>query len=234
MPGPRLPVVPPCAGRRIGFLCIAIGMCSLISLIGDLCSPMLLPRQPLVLVLLSPRTAYLVATAHEVPFVLFFGVAVLRLCAVDPLHYMLGRTTGPAALAAARRIDLLRRLVDRVPPAGPIWLVGIAGSPTAKMMCAAGAAGLPSRRVAAANVVGTAGRVLVIWAAGRAVPGAGATMAAIAPWLAVPGGAVVVATAIVRRRRRRAETFGAPDPGAERLAPPAPVIVKVADVPAAA
>ena len=219
-PGPRHPVVirwptPPTRrttrptrrtratrpARRIGLLCSAIALCNVVALVGDLCSPVLLPRQPMVLVLLSPRTAYLVATAHDVPFAVFFAVAVLRLCAADPLHFMLGRTTGPAALAAARRIGVLRRVVDRLPPAGGIWLVGIAASPTAKTMCASGAAGLPGRRAAVANVAGTAARVLVIWTAGRALPGTGAVMASIAPWVALPGGAVVVAATLVRRWR---------------------------------
>jgi len=190
--------------RRAGMLCIGIALFNLIGLAGDLCSPMLLSRQPMVVVLLSPRTAYLVATAHDVPFALFLGVAVLRLCAVDPLHFMLGRTMGPAALAAIRRIELVRRVIDRLPRTGTIWMVGIAGSPTAKTMCAAGAAGLPGRGAAAANVAGTIARVLVIWMAGRAVPGAGATMATVAPWIAVPGGVALVATATLRRFRRPA------------------------------
>ena len=208
-PDPRSPVVLPSSpahqahqahqARRAGLLCAGIAAGNVVALIGDLCSPVLLPRQPMVVVLLSPRTAYMVAMAHEVPFALFVAVAVVRLCAVDPLHFLLGRTSGPAALATARRVGFLRRILDRLPPAGPLWMAGIVGSPTAKMMCAAGAAGLPPRGVAAANVAGTTARVLIIWTAGRAVPGAGAAMASLAPWLATGGCLALVTATVVRR-----------------------------------
>jgi hypothetical protein len=212
--------------RRAGPLCLAIGSFNLIALVGDLCSPLLLPHRPVLLVLLSPRTAYLVTAAHRVPFALFFAVAVVRLCAADPFHFMLGRTTGPSALAAARRIGPLRRLVDRLPPAGAVWMVGIFGSPTSKTMCAAGAAGLNSRDAAAANVAGTAGRVLVIWAAGQALPDTSAALARIAPWIALPSLLVLVATALHRHRRQRRSQrhypTGDPDRPVPALAPSPP------------
>jgi hypothetical protein len=190
--------------RRAGLLCGAIAAFNALTLVGDLLSPTLLAHRPVLLVLLSPRTAYLVAVADDVPFPVFFAAAFVRLSAADPLHFLLGRTTGPAALTAARRIGVLRRVVDRLPQAGPVsplWLVGIVGSPTAKTMCAAGAAGLPARGAAAANVAGTAARILVIWSAGRALPQTGQAFASVAPWLAAPAG-VVVAVAAARHYRR--------------------------------
>jgi len=211
--GPRRSTVPSSSptrsptARRAGLLCGAIAGFNALTLVGDLLSPSLLVHHPEALVLLSPRTAYLVAVAHDVPFAVFFAVAVVRLCAADPLHFLLGRTTGPSALTAARRIPLLRRVVDRLPTgpasaASPVWLVGIVGSPTAKTMCAAGAAGLPIRTTAAANVAGTAVRVLVIWSAGRALPQTGQLVASFAPWLAAPACVAVAVTAGVHCQRR--------------------------------
>jgi hypothetical protein len=84
-------------------------------------------------------------------------------------------------------------------------------------MLVAGAAGLPRRGVAVANVGGTVARVLAIWAAGRAFPAVGHTASAAAPWLAVPGCVGVLALGLDRWRRsslqRRIEI--APRPGGD-------------------
>jgi hypothetical protein len=192
--------------RRIAALCAALGALTVVATAGDVLSPVLLHRYPAVLVLLTPRTAFLVAVAHEVPFPLYLLVAVLRLCAADPLHFMLGRTAGPAAAGTVRRFALVRRLtagaVRRVPGrSSPLWLAAVAASPTAKTMLVAGAAGLPRRGVAVANVGGTVARVLAIWAAGRAFPTVGHAASAAAPWLAIPGCLGVLVLGLDRWRR---------------------------------
>jgi hypothetical protein len=199
----RRPIVHPSPrARRIAFVCAGIGALTVVATVGDVLSPVLLHRAPAVLVLLTPRTAFLVAVAHEVPFPLFLLVSVVRLCAADPLHFMLGRDAGPTV----RRIGVVRRLAERtrrVPGrVSPLWLLAVAASPTAKTMLLAGGLGVPSRGVAVANVAGTVARVLGIWAAGRAFPTVGATLTAAAPWMAVPG--CLAALAGLQRGFRRA------------------------------
>lgn len=193
--------------RRIASLCAAIGALTVVATAGDVLSPVLLERCPPVLILLTPRTAFLVAVAHEMPFPLFLTVAVVRLCAADPLHFMLGRSAGPTV----RRFGIVRRLAAgatrrlRLPASSsPLWLAAVVASPTAKTMLVAGATGLPRRGVAVANLAGTVARVLGIWAAGRAFPTVGATLTAAAPWMAVPG--CLAALAGLQRGFRRART----------------------------
>jgi hypothetical protein len=100
------------------------------AVVGDLLSPVFIEHHALVLVVLTPRTGYLVALTREVPLSVFLVVSVARLCAADPIHLMMGRAAGPAVVSAARRTRLLRPLVDRLPlRSGPLWLVAIALSP---------------------------------------------------------------------------------------------------------
>jgi membrane protein DedA with SNARE-associated domain len=172
---------------RIGILGGAIAVFTAAAMVGDLLSPVFIEHHALVLVVLTPRTAYLVALTHEVPLSVFLVVSVARLCAADPLHFMIGRAAGPAVVSAARRTRVLRRLADRLPSrSDSLWLVAVALSPTAKTMVVAGATGLRAPSVAAANVAGTVARVLLIWTAGKAFPTIGHTVAALAPWVAIP------------------------------------------------
>jgi hypothetical protein len=157
--------------RQVVVLLGAIGGFTVIAATGDVLSGVLLPQHAVVLLVLTPRTAYLVAAAHDVPLVLYVIVAVARLGAADPLHFMLGRRLGYSPISRARLL----------------WLSAVAVSPTGKTMVLAGMAGLPRWPVAMANVVGTSVRVLVTWRIGAAFPTLGATVGSLAPWFAIPG-----------------------------------------------
>jgi hypothetical protein len=157
--------------RQVLALCSAIGVFTVIAVVGDLLSPVLLLHHPVALLLLTPRTAYLVAVAHNIPFAAFLLVSVVRLGAADPLHFMLGRRLSRRPPARARAL----------------WLVAVAVSPTGKTMLVAGATGQSRWPVATANLVGTLVRVLVIWRVGEAFPTVGETAASLAPWFAIPG-----------------------------------------------
>ena len=180
--------------------------------IGDATAAVLLDRQPLVLLALTPRTTYQVAAAHDVPFLAFVGVSVARLCAADPFHFHLGRTAGPAVVAAAGRSPVAGRLCARVASGvarlpGPghwLWPVAICVSPTAKTMVVAGARAVHPLRVAVANVAGTVARVLAVWHAGNAFPQVADACRTMAPVLAAPGLAAAAALAWSRQARRRA------------------------------
>ena len=184
-------------------------------------SPVLLRQNRLALVALTPRSAYVVAAARDVPFPLLLLVAVARLGVADPVHFVLGREAGPAVLARAQRTRLLGRFAGRLPSTpSNLWLSAVAISPTAKTMVVAGGLGLPAGRVAVANVAGTVARVLIVWTAGQAFPSAGEALAVA---VRLGGGAVCGG----RRRPDRPPAPAAPahraGPPAERaLAPPRP------------
>jgi hypothetical protein len=125
--------------------------------------------------------------------------AARRITAIDRLVLRAYRADrcGDGLGRRALRLDRLRS------PGHPAWLVAVALSPTAKTMVVTGGAGVRAGPVAAANVAGTVARVLAVWHAGRAFPETGETLAALAPWLAVPGGATALAFAAHRHRARR-------------------------------
>jgi membrane protein DedA with SNARE-associated domain len=195
----------PGTARRVAVLLGIVGVFTTLAWAGDALSPVLLPRHRLALIALTPRTAYMVAAAGDVPLPAFVLVAVARLCAADPVHFMLGRSTGPAVLARARRWRQVRSVADRMAHrmpsrTGALWLAAIVLSPTAKTMLAAGAAGQRAGRVAAANFAGTTIRVMLVWGAGRAFPALGETLATAWLWVTVPGGIVTAGVVGVRHR----------------------------------
>jgi membrane protein DedA with SNARE-associated domain len=203
MPGSRHQSVPSPGARRVAVLVALLALIGAVSFLGDAASPVLLRQNRLALVALTPRSAYLVAAARDTSFPLLLLVAVARLAVADPVHFVLGRETGPAVLARAERTRLLGRVARRLPSAPDnLWLSAVAISPTAKTMVVAGGLGLPAGRVAAANVAGTVARVLVVWTAGRAFPTAGETLAVLSAWLAAPCAVGAIAVIVVRHRQR--------------------------------
>ncbi len=189
--------------RRVAVLVTLLGLIGAVSFLGDAASPVLLERHRLALMTLTPRSAYVVAAARDVPLPVLLVVAVARLSLADPVHFVLGREAGPRVLARAERTRLLGRLARRL-PATPdnVWLSVVAFSPTAKTMVVAGGLGLPASRVAVANATGTVVRVLVVWTAGRAFPSVGEALAALSAWAAVPCCAIGGVALVVRHRQR--------------------------------
>jgi hypothetical protein len=200
MPGSRFQSLRSSPGsRRIAALAGAVAAFSAAATVGDLLSPVFLERCPLALVVLNPRTGYLIALAREAPLPVFLVASVARLCAADPLYFLLGRAAGPAVMSAGRHVGGLRRLPDRLPPrSSRLWLAAVVASPTAKTMLLAGGGGLHAGGVAAANVTGTVVRVLLVWRIEKAFPTLGDTVAALAPWIAVPACVGAVAFAVLR------------------------------------
>jgi membrane protein DedA with SNARE-associated domain len=203
MPGSRHQSVRSPGARRVAVLVALLALIGTVSFLGDAASPVLLRQNRLALMALTPRSAYVVAAARDVPFPLLLLVALARLGVADPVHFALGREAGPAVLARAQRTRLLGRVAERLPSTpGTLWLSAVAISPTAKTMVVAGGLGLPAGRVAVANVAGTVARVLVVWTAGQAFPSAGEALAVLSAWVAAPG-AVGAAALIVLRQRQR-------------------------------
>ena len=72
---------------------------------GHVLAPHLLVTNPLILMMLSPRTINLAVAAGTVPLPTFLAVGLVRLAAADPCHYTLGRMHGPSVRSW---LDLLR------------------------------------------------------------------------------------------------------------------------------
>lgn len=143
----------------------------MVSAAGTLLAPHLLVANPLLLMALSPRRAYLAVAAATVPLPVFLAVGFLRLVAADPWHFLLGRVHGVTlAEGLARRSALAGGLARRV----LLWgqrtgLAVVAFSPTGKMLLLAGATGLPPRRVALADTGGTLLQLVALHATGEAM-----------------------------------------------------------------
>lgn len=184
-------------GPRTPVLVGGLAALTVASLTGDLLSPTLLGRHPLVLVSLTPRAPFVLAASHGAPLVAVLAVAVPRLLLADPLHFVLGRRY-------AGRIG--RRLPASVRRIG---VPAIVASPTGKVLAAAGATGMPPSRVAAADTVGTVARVAALWAVANALPGVGviASVSSAAPLAAL---LTVLGLVAARRITRRATTASSP------------------------
>jgi len=185
--------------RRAVLLATPILALSAASVIGNLLAPALVTAHPLLLITLSPRAVYLAIAAGEVPPAAYLAVGLLRLCAADPSHFLLGSLLGSRVDRVAARLPRLCRRMG---------LPVVALCPNGKVLLLAGATGLPHRRVALAAVTGTLAQLVLIYTASRALAtpleSVAGLISAVGP-LAVPvlaavGGGVAVGRAGIRRR----------------------------------
>ena len=202
MPDSRHPSVPSPGARRVAVLVALLGADRRRFVPGRRRQPRAPLPEPPALVALTPRPAYVVAAAWDVPFPLLLLVAVARLGLADPVHFLLGREAGPAVLARAQRTRLLGRVARRLPSTpGHLWLSAVAISPTAKTIVVAGAR--PAGRAGRGRQRHRDGRSGVDRVDSRALfPSASETLAVLSAWVAAPC-AVGVASLIVLRHRQR-------------------------------
>ncbi len=168
---------------------------SAVSLLADALSPLLIHRAPALLVVASPRSMYLLAVTHQLPLLVVLPLVTLRLCATDPIHFELGRRIPVRGKA--------RLLADSVPRSGLLALV--AAWPVSHTMLASGAAHVCGKRVAVANLVGTAMRVALTCLVVARVDGvsdAARTASRVGP-LACGGFVFYALMALALRRRSR-------------------------------
>ena len=153
-------------------LSLPLAVLTAASVVGTVLAPHLLITDPLLLVVLAPRTLYLTVAAGRSPLGLFLVVGLLRLAAADPSHYLLGRLHGTRLTELAlRRPGPHRALRFLLRAWRHIGLPLVALSPTGKVLVMAGASGLRHRRVAAVALSGTLAQLLALYVAGRAVSG---------------------------------------------------------------
>lgn len=165
----------PPARRRVPLplLLTPIVVLAVLGSAADVAGPALITERPLLQIALNPRNRYLVLAAVQVAAVPFFVVAFVRLVLTDPLFYVLGRQYGDGALAWVERqtggagtIPMLVRWFSR---ASHVILVI---APSGYVCLLAGATGMGPRVFATLNVVGTIGRLVLIWYLAAAVEGA--------------------------------------------------------------
>ena len=147
-----------------------LGVLTAGSWVGTLSAPQLAATSPLALAALSPRLPFLAVAASAAPLPVFLAVGLARLVAADPAHYVMGRDGHRwVSQRVGRRSALAHPVAHRVREAFRTQgLVVVALRPNGIVLCGAGAAGLRARSVAVADVVGTAGYLVVVWFAGRA------------------------------------------------------------------
>ncbi|MBS1838391.1 MAG: VTT domain-containing protein, partial [Actinobacteria bacterium] len=120
------------------------------------------------LIALNSTNKFLLATSVTAPFIPFLVVATLRLLAPDPLFYAIGRIYGDRALHWARDVfPGTGPLLDEVGTDGGavrrLLHVLIVIMPNNPVCLVAGVTRFPIRRFVVLNVLGTIGRVLLMW-----------------------------------------------------------------------
>ncbi len=133
--------------------------------VGSALFPTLVDEHPQVLIALNPINRHLVLVSHQIEFTGYLTVATLRLLAPDPFFYFLGWYYGDRAirwmeLRTTSVGRLMRRLEDWFRKAGHVLVVIAPNNPVSLL---AGAAGMPFGVFMALNVVGTVGRVLLLY-----------------------------------------------------------------------
>jgi membrane protein DedA with SNARE-associated domain len=147
--------------------------------IGGALFPTLSTENPTLLILLSPANRNLIIAAADAdnwlqagvlaPAILYFVIGVLRLLAPDPFFYAIGESYGDGAIAWMERRtptfgQMLRELERLFTKAGWIFVLIL---PNTYVCLLAGAAGMRKSWFWTLNIVGTIGRVLLMWFIGQ-------------------------------------------------------------------
>ncbi len=124
--------------------------------------------RPIALIALNSTNKYLIATSINAPFLAFVVVATLRLLAPDPLFYAIGFLYGDRALRWASDVfPGIDPLLEEVRSDGSgvrrLLNVLVVVMPNNPVCLIAGVVGFPVRRFIVLNVIGTVGRVLLMW-----------------------------------------------------------------------
>lgn len=146
-------------------LLLPLAALTLLSTAGTAAAPTL-TNQPLVLMALSPRLAFVALAAKNTAFVPFLVVGLVRLCLADPFHFALGRRHGTRVLDRFARFNVLTRIRNMTRHGVPV-LVFL--RPNGTNLAIAGASPTNKLHVALADVAGTLAYLLLIRLAGTAL-----------------------------------------------------------------
>jgi membrane protein DedA with SNARE-associated domain len=150
--------------RALTFVVVPLIALVVASWVGDALAPTLAVEHPLVLLVLSPRMRNQVLVVNQIPVLVFFAVATLRLLAADPPFFFLGRWYGDSAVAWVARQS--PRTAELVTGSERTWrgvlypLVAIA--PNNVVCLLAGSMGMRPLVFMVLNVAGTLGRLTLI------------------------------------------------------------------------
>lgn len=147
-------------------LLLPLAALTVISTAGTAAAPTLAQDQPLVLMALSPRLAFITLAAKDTAFIPFLVVGLIRLCLADPFHFALGRRHGTKALDRLSRFKLVQRARNVTSRGVPV-LVFL--RPNGTNLAIAGASHSSRLHVALADIGGTLAYLLLIRLAGTAL-----------------------------------------------------------------
>lgn len=141
--------------------------------IGNALFPTLINDQPVGLLALNSTNRYLIAVSHKVNSVAYVSVGTLRLLAPDPLFYILGYCYGQKLIVwleqrTATYGTLVRQLEELFGRYGHALVVIMPNNPVCLL---AGAAEMPIALFALLDIVGTIGRLGVMYWIGEQFQG---------------------------------------------------------------
>jgi hypothetical protein len=132
---------------------LPIALMSAVSAVGTVCTPLLLDH-PILLMMLSPRVIFLGMAASSLSLLPFVFLATIRLCLVDPFHFLLGRRHGEKVL---RRFGRFGRWLSHPQRKHRVIAIGLlVVRPIGRHLMWAGSQRVDGRVVAALDVVSTA------------------------------------------------------------------------------
>lgn len=151
--------------RRLLLLLAPVGLLFVAHLTGSALSPTLLVQEPLLLVAMSPLGRHLVLVSPSVDTLPFYAVAVVRLFAIDPFMYQVGREFGQDAVdwtkrRAGKRIGGLVEWAEKLFERWAIPMLFI--SPGAFVCLFAGVARMNRVLFVAVNLAGTFMMVTIV------------------------------------------------------------------------
>jgi membrane protein DedA with SNARE-associated domain len=132
--------------------------------VGDAMMPVLVDRNPLLLIALNARNRNLALVTNQLDALPYYGVGFVRLLVSDPLFYLLGWFYGDAAVRwAERNTQTLGDSLRWVEKHFRRWGVVLVFAAPNNFICLfAGAAAMRPAVFIVANVTGTIARLVVI------------------------------------------------------------------------
>jgi len=150
--------------RRAALVVTPIIVLVVCSNLGTAFFPALVTEHPLLLIALAPTNRNFVLVASRVDPVSFYVVGFLRLLAPDPFFFILGRWYGESAISWMERrtptFGQLMRTLERWFEKGSIPLV--TAVPNNPVCLLAGAASMSVALFVVLDLVGTAGRLVLL------------------------------------------------------------------------
>jgi membrane protein DedA with SNARE-associated domain len=170
---PGAPERTPVSRRHLLLLIGPIILLVIANYIGGALAPDLVSRNPLLLIALSVPNRNLIAVSHSVPLPAYFVVGFLRLIAPDYFFYALGYHYGDRAITWMERRTrtaglMMRQLEELFGKAGHVLVLIMPNNPVCLL---AGGARMRKSVFWTINIIGTIGRLIIMWWIGELFEG---------------------------------------------------------------